>query len=67
MVKVLLLYDSISTQIISVPLRPTLTGPISNRVTSGELFSSEILEKLNSVELTINWALLSSVEPVDRM
>ena len=55
---------STSTQFITVPFRPLLTGLISNLDITGKLFSADVLERLNTVELTTNCDIASLAEPV---
>ena len=51
--------DSKSSQLIIVPFRLSLTGPISNLDSTGKLL--DVLEKLNTVELTINGGIVVSL------
>ena len=51
--------DSKSSQLITVPFRQSLTGPISNLDSTGRLFLADVLKKLNTVELTINGGTLA--------
>ena len=56
---------STSIQLITVPFRPLLTGLISNLDTTGNLSWEDVLEILNTVELTVSSdmaALAGSVE-----
>ena len=52
--------DAKSSQLIIVPFRLSLTGPISNLDSTGKLFLADVLEKLNTVELTINGGTVAS-------
>ena len=53
--------DSKSSQLITVPFRLSLTGPISNLDSTDKLFLADVLEKSNTVELTINGGTVASL------
>ena len=53
--------DSKSSQLIIVPFSLSLTGPISNLDSTGILFLADVLEKSNTVELTINGGRVASL------
>ena len=53
--------DTKLSQIITVPFRLSLTGPISNLDSTGKMFVADVLEKLNTVELTINGGTVASL------
>ena len=53
--------DSKSSQLITVPFRLLPTGPISNLDSTGKLFLVDVLEKSNTVELTINGDIVASL------
>ena len=53
--------DSRSSQLIIVPFRLLPTGPISNLDSSDKLFLADVLEKSNTVELTINGSTVASL------
>ena len=54
--------DSKSSQFTTVPFRLSLTGPISNVDSTGKLSLADVLEKLNTVELTINSDIVALAE-----
>ena len=53
--------DSKSSQLITVPFRLLLIGSISNLDSTGILFLADVLEKSNTVELTINGGTVASL------
>jgi hypothetical protein len=53
--------DCKSSQLIIVPFRLSLTGPISNVDSTGKLSLVDVLEKLNAVELIINSRIVAAL------
>ena len=58
--------DSTSIQFTTVPFKMSLMGPITNVDSTGKLPLADVLEKLNSVELTINSAIAALAESEEK-
>jgi hypothetical protein len=56
-----------SSQFITVPFRLLFTGLIINLDITGILLRADILEKLNTIELTVNNGLAELVEVMERL